>query len=92
MSPRPISHEAVSGYRDHVPVSRSHPRVDAAPYLEDKKRFENHWVAVKDGEIVAAAETSRDLVVEMRRLGSRAAGATAEFVRPAADGYIVGVG
>lgn len=79
-------------YRSGMAVSRHHGRVDPVPHLEALDQWVNHWVAVKDGRVIAAAPTSRELAYELKKMGSRAKGAVAQFVRPASDGYIVGVG
>jgi hypothetical protein len=51
------------------------------------------WVLVVDGEVIAAEPTSRALADRVRRMdhGKRAR-AVMEYVRPASDAYIVGVG
>ena len=50
------------------------------------------WVAVKDGEVIAAAYNSRDLVPEVRKLGEAGHGAVAQFVPPHSDEIVIGVG
>lgn len=79
-------------YADRVPLGRRAPAAVPVPYLEEKDRFVGMWVAVKDGHVVAVAETSRGLVYELRKMGPKGAGAVAEFVRPASESYIVGAG
>ena len=69
----------------------THP-MQPEPRPENLDIYENCWVALKNGEIVAAAPTSQELACEIRRLGSKASGCTMQFVRPSADAYIVGVG
>lgn len=54
--------------------------------------FVGRWVAVKNGKVVASADTSRALVYEVRKLGSRGAGAIAQFVPPPDSAFMVGVG
>lgn len=54
--------------------------------------FENCWVATKDGEIIAAAESSTALAYKIREMGPRARGCVMQYVRPSTDAYIVGVG
>lgn len=80
------------GYPPDVPIGRSAPEKTPVPYLEEKDRYQNLWVAVKDGRIIAVAETSRALVYELHKLGPRGEDAVAEYVRPASAAYIVGVG
>ncbi len=58
----------------------------------DLDRWRGLWVAMLDGEVVAAANSSRELVVEVDKLGERGRNAVARFVAPPPDAYIVGVG
>jgi hypothetical protein len=61
--------------------------------MEELDQWAGHWVAIKDGKVIAASESSRDLVYQLRKLGSRASGAATEYVRPDRDdAYVVGVG
>jgi len=50
------------------------------------------WVAVKDGEVIAAAHNSRDLVPEVRSKGEKGRGAVAQFVPHRSDDIMIGVG
>ena len=51
------------------------------------------WVAVADGEVVAAAKTSHQLALNLHNMDHRRRARTViEYVRPAAESYIVGVG
>lgn len=54
--------------------------------------WEGYWVAVKDGEVIAAAHNSRDLVPELHKLGNKARGAVAQYVPFPSDEIVVGVG
>lgn len=58
----------------------------------DLDNFEGKWVAVRDGEVIAVADTSRALVYEVRKLGSWGEGAVAQFVSPPESSFMVGVG
>lgn len=60
--------------------------------LPDLERWAGMWVAVKDGEVVAAAHNSRDLVPEVRKLGEAGYGAVAQFVPRHTDEIVIGVG
>lgn len=62
------------------------------PRLRELDDFVGKWVAVKDGKVVAAAESSRALVYEVHKLGSRAEGAVVQYVPPPSDSAMVGVG
>jgi hypothetical protein len=81
-------------YPGTVPIARSAGRsVPPVPHLEELDRWTSHWVAVKDGKVIAASESSRDLAYQLRKLGSRARGAVTEYVRPDSDDtYVVGGG
>lgn len=50
------------------------------------------WVAVKDGEVVAAAHNSNELVKMVIEMGPKGAGAVAQFVPDRQDSIIIGVG
>ncbi len=51
------------------------------------------WVAVIDGEVVAAEETSRALAFRLHQMDHvRRRRAVMEYVRPTAAAYIVGAG
>jgi Family of unknown function (DUF5678) len=50
------------------------------------------WVAVKDGRVITAAESSRDLVAKVRQLGAAGEGAVAQFVPPYSEEIVIGVG
>ena len=57
------------------------------------ERFEGMWVAVIDGEVVAAEHTSHALALKLFNMDHRKrAKAVVQYVRPASDSYIVGVG
>jgi hypothetical protein len=69
-----------------------------APTWEPERRpaeldqFVGLWVAVKDGEVVACAPTSRELVPRLRDLGDVGRGAVAQFVPYHSDAIMIGVG
>lgn len=60
--------------------------------LPDLDRWEGLWIAVKDGQVIAAAPTSRELVPELHKLGERGRGAVAQYVPRPSDKIIIGVG
>lgn len=63
------------------------------PHLDALDEWVGHWVAVKDGEVIAASETSADLAYRLKTMGSRAEGAVTEYVRPGReDAYAIGAG
>jgi Family of unknown function (DUF5678) len=60
--------------------------------LPDLDRWEGLWVAVKDGKVIAAAHSSRELVPKLVEMGPAGHGAVAQFVPPRSDTIVVGVG
>lgn len=55
--------------------------------------YEGMWVAVIDGEVAAAEQTSHGLALKLFGMDHRKrARAVVQYVRPASDSYIVGVG
>ena len=56
------------------------------------KGWEGKWVAVKDGEVIAAAHNSRDLVPQLVAMGEKGRGAVAQFVPWESDVIVIGVG
>lgn len=68
-------------------------RVAAQPRPKELDGFVGKWVAVIDGEVVAAADSSHQLALQLHDMDYRhRAGVVVEYVRPATDSYIVGVG
>ena len=67
-------------------------RMEPERRLPDLDRWEGLWVAVKDGEVIAAAGSSRELVPELRKLGKKGEGAVAQYVSPRSDTIVIGVG
>ena len=60
--------------------------------LSTLDQWEGLWVAVKDGVVIAAAHSSRDLVPELRKMGVKGEGAVAQFVTPRSGTIMIGVG
>lgn len=77
-----------------VMYSRTMPGVvGPVPKPNDLDRFEDMWVAVIDGEVIAAEPTSHALAMTLLRMDHRRRErAVVQYVRPASDSYIVGVG
>ena len=68
-------------------------RVAPLPRAGNLERFEGMWVAVVDGEVVAAEPSSHALARKLHEMDHRRRGkAVVEFVRPTTDSYIVGAG
>ncbi len=81
-------------YGRGVPISRQPvakvPPVRRPPALDG---LEGKWVARVGDEVIAVADTSRELALVMHRLDHRKRdGAVVEFVRPSSDAFIVGLG
>ncbi len=55
--------------------------------------YDGLWVAVDGDRVIAAAESSHALALQLHSMDHRVtARAVVEYVRPAGDAYIVGVG
>jgi len=75
------------GYRRGVAVTWT-----AEPRPAELDGFEGRWVAVKNGKVVAAARTSRELVPQIPALGEVGRGAVAQLVPLLSDAVMIGVG
>jgi hypothetical protein len=63
------------------------------PARPDLSSYEGLWVAILDGQVIDAGETSHTLALRLREMDHRKRhGAVVEFVRPTVDSYIVGAG
>jgi hypothetical protein len=82
-----------SGYGAAVaPVSGS-PRAIPLTRPSALDRYEGLWVAVLDGEVVMAEDTSHALALKIHDMDHRKRErVVVEYVRPRADSYIVGAG
>jgi len=67
-------------------------RLEPERRLAALEGWEGKWVAVKDGEVIAAAHNSRDLVPELVAMGERGRGAVAQYVPPESEVIVIGVG
>ena len=54
--------------------------------------WEGCWVALKDGKVIAAAGSSRELVPKLIDMGDTARGAVAQFVPKPSNTIVIGVG
>lgn len=83
-----------TGYRASMSSAPEPLRhVAALPRPEGLDRFEGMWVAVADGEVVAAAESSHKLALQLHGMDHRKRRRVViEYVRPTTDSYIVGAG
>lgn len=54
--------------------------------------YVGQWVAVKEGRVIASADTSRELVTKVKALGAQGVDAVAEYVAPPSHSWMVGAG
>lgn len=83
---------ARKGERYHRPMA---PRevLTPTPSAEGLDTYANLWVAVVDGKVAQAAETSHELATRLHALPDQVRRrAIIQFVRPVADSYIIGIG
>lgn len=71
---------------------RPQERIRPLPALPELDQWVDHWVATKDGKVIAAAVKSSELGYRLHQMGPSAEGAVMQYVRPSPDGFIVGVG
>lgn len=82
-----------SRYRREMGIARGGAEhLEPVRRLPDLDNFVGKWVAVKDGRVIAAADTSRALVYEVHKLGAKGKGAVVQFVPPPSKSLMVGVG
>lgn len=68
-------------------------RVAPLPRPAELDQYAGLWVAVVDGKVVAAEETSHRLALTLNKMDHRKRKrAVVEFVRPTSDSYIVFTG
>lgn len=82
----------VARARRYLRGMRTHSGSEPERRLPALDGWEGKWVAVKDGQIIAAAHNARDLVPELRKLGKAGEGAVAQYVIPQTDTIMIGVG
>jgi hypothetical protein len=67
--------------------------VAPVPRPQGLDTFAGLWVALDGDNVIAAAETSHQLALQLHAMDHRVTSrAVVEYVRPAGDAYIVGVG
>jgi hypothetical protein len=71
---------------------RERKPVEPQRRLPDLDRWEGLWVAVKDGEVIAAGHSSNELVRTLVGMGPAGRGAVAQYVPRRSDTIVVGVG
>jgi hypothetical protein len=75
-------------------IARRPPKTHLEPEHRppDLARFENKWVGVLNGRVIADADTSSELASALKELGPEGREAVMQFVRPTVAGYVIGVG
>lgn len=84
----------VGGYRRSMSIESAGTR-KVAPVARPAEfaMYEGLWVAVVDGKVEAAEETSHRLALKLHGMDLRKRRrAVVEYVRPTGDTYIIGVG
>jgi len=80
-------------YGASMASATARPRIRPVPRPRMLDDYDGCWVAVANNKVVAAAETSHQLALQLQALDHRISrAAVVEYVRPSADTYIVGVG
>ncbi len=80
-------------YAPLVPIGRQPAKqVRRLPFPKELEGHEGEWVAVQRGTVVLSATSSSELATKIKASRLPVAGMTIEYVRPASDSYIVGVG
>ena len=73
-------------------MSKSTRKVEPVRQIDGIEHWAGCWIAVKDGEVIEAAHTSRELVRMVLEKGEAGRGAVAQFVPPHTDDIVIGVG
>lgn len=81
-------------YRGEVPPIRRYAGGFSAPVRRPSELddYVGKWVGVKNGEVVASADSSSELAELIIGLGDEADGSVIEYVAPPTDTWVVGVG
>lgn len=82
---------ALPGYFGHMRHNPIH-KVEPVRRPEGLDRWSGLWVAIKNGEVIAVADSSLALVPKVREMGPKGAGAVAQFVAPRSLDIVIGVG
>lgn len=72
--------------------ARRHVHTEPVRQLEGIERYAGMWIAVKDGEVIAAAYNSHELVPMVVSMGPKGEGAVAQFVPLRSEEIVIGVG
>ena len=79
-----------AGYRHGM--AQQQERMEPERRLPDLDRWEGCWIAVKGGQVIAAAHNSRDLVPKLQEMGEAGRGAVAQYVPRRTENIVIGVG
>ena len=81
------------GYPGGVGIAWREDIVAPLPRPSNLEQYVGMWVAVIDGEVVAAETTSRALAYRLHQMDHvKRRRAVMEYVRPASAAYIIGAG
>jgi hypothetical protein len=81
-----------SNYPEPMGVARQGDPLPPVRHLSALDGYEGMWVAVKAGEVVASAPSSRELVLRLKDMGASGKGAVAQYVPKPTESFMVGVG
>lgn len=91
--PREWLRRTGQGYRQVMGIARRDDFVAPVPRPAALDQYVGMWVAVIDGEVVAAEATSRALAYRLHQMDHvKRSRVVMEYVRPATAAYIVGAG
>lgn len=80
------------GYRGPTKLPKRVTEMEPVKRSALLRGYVGKWVAVKEGRVVASAETAGELVKLVKALGEEGQGAIAEYVSPPSSILMVGVG
>ncbi len=90
---RLLLRRVIRRYRMPMGIARRpQERIRPLPAVPELDQWVNYWVAIKDGNVIAAARKSSELGYKLHQMGPSASGAVMQYVRPSPDGYVVGLG
>jgi len=79
-------------YLGGMGVARRGQRVDPIPRAQALDKHAGEWVAIKDGQVIAHSPSSREVVRQMRGLGTAAEGAILQRAATPTEALAVGLG
>jgi hypothetical protein len=81
-------------YAGPMGIARRPPKSRLAPQHgpDILSQYRGQWVALVGDQVVAHAESSKQLASQLKALGTEGQEAVMQFVRPPVAGYVIGVG